>query len=631
MEKKVKILFKCLFTFILSLFIIMGVDRVEAAEVVQGKIVKTLESSQSDIMGTGSLSFTRKTAIDSENNTYIAYCIQPTVTFSKDASCTKTDTALPTSIRPKISYILSYYDRVDFTKKKHENANLSDKEYFITQMALWYLLRGCQTTGTYRCSATDWKAFNNFLFDFNTPSSSTYASVSNDVAIQIANIIKGTNTVATIPTASIKLNANNISFKRDGDYYVSSAISVTAVNINGGHTVSLLDAPSGTIVADGSGASRTKFGVNELFYVKVPTSAVSSVTNIKFSLKTDAQSNRIYDPYGYDCAGGAQDITIIKPRVIPVTDKVDFSLTVNSARISKVDLTSKDELPGAHLMVKDSDGNVIDEWISTKEPHYITDLKPGEYTLIETIAPDGYALSTEEQKFTITDGGDIPTIYMTNDKTKVSISKVSMTSNEELPGAHLVLKDSNDKVIEEWDSQGEPHVIYGLVKGEYYITETIAPDGYILSEETVKVVIKEDGTADPVVMKNEITRVEISKQDATTGKELAGAHLILKDSEDRIVEEWDSTEEVHVITGLLTEKEYTLIETIAPDGYEVNPESVKFTIQKDGTVDKVIMKNDRIPEQVPTGDILVTVISAIAVLGLGVGYYFYKKRSEVKI
>ncbi len=43
------------------------------------------------------------------------------------------------------------------------------------------------------------------------------------------------------------------------------------------------------------------------------------------------------------------------------------------------------------------------------------------------------------------------------------------------------------------------------------------------------------------------------------------------------------------------------------------------------------MKNDRIPEQVPTGDILVTVISAIAVLGLGVGYYFYKKRSEVKI
>ena len=109
----------------------MGVDRVDAVEVVQGKIVKTLESSQSDIMGTGSLSFTRKTAIDSENNTYIAYCIQPTVAFSKDASCTKTDTALPTSIRPKISYILSYYDRVDFTKKKHENANLSDKEYLL--------------------------------------------------------------------------------------------------------------------------------------------------------------------------------------------------------------------------------------------------------------------------------------------------------------------------------------------------------------------------------------------------------------------------------------------------------------------------------------------------------------------
>ena len=499
-------------------------------------------------------------------------------------------------------------------------------------MALWYLLRGCPTAGSnVNCSSSEWSGFNNFVFNFDSPSSSTYKGLSKDVAIQIANIVKGAKSVTSVPTASIKLNADNLSFKRDGNYYVSSSISVKAVNIDGGHTVSLESAPSGTIVTDSSGTSRTKFGVNEVFYVKVPTSAVSSVTNIKFSLKTDAVSNRIYDPYGYDCAGGAQDITIIKPRVIPVTDKIDFSLTVNSAKISKVDLTSMKELPGAHLMVKDSDGNVIDEWISTKEPHYITDLKPGEYTLIETIAPDGYALSTEEQKFTITDGGDIPTIYMTNDKTKVSISKVSMTSNEELPGAHLALKDSNGKLIEEWKSEGVPHVIYGLVKGEYYITETIAPDGYILSEETVKVVIKEDGTADPVVMKNEITRVEISKQDATTGKELAGAHLILKDSEDRIVEEWDSTEEVHVITGLLTEKEYTLIETIAPDGYEVNPESVKFTIQKDGTVDKVIMKNDRIPEQVPTGDILVTVISAIAVLGLGVGYYFYKKRSEVKI
>lgn len=631
MEKKVKILFKYLFTFILSLFIIMGVDRVEAAETVQGQKGKELRSYYADIMGTGDLRFTRKTAIEG-NNTYIAYCVQPTVNFTHDAICTRMNTAWSERLRSKISYILSYYDRVDFSQKKHLNEKLSDKEYFITQMALWYLLRDCETTGSgVNCRNQNWTTFNNFLFDFNTPKLSTYASVSNDVAIQIANIIKGTNTVATIPTASIKLNANNISFKRDGDYYVSSAISVTAVNIEGGHTVTLLNAPSGTIVTDGSGASRTKFGVNEIFYVKVPTSAVNSVTNIKFSLKTDAQSNRIYDPYAYDCAGDAQDITIIKPRVIPVTDKVDFSLTVNSARISKIDLTSKDELPGAHLMVKDSDGNVIDEWISTKEPHYITDLKPGEYTLIETIAPDGYALSTEEQKFTITDGGDIPTIYMTNDKTKVSISKVSMTSNEELPGAHLALKDSNGKLIEEWKSEGVPHVIYGLVKGEYYITETIAPDGYILSEETVKVVIKEDGTADPVVMKNEITRVEISKQDATTGKELAGAHLILKDSEDRIVEEWDSTEEIHVITGLLTEKEYTLIETIAPDGYEVNPESVKFTIQKDGTVDKVIMKNDRIPEQVPTGDILVTVISAIAVLGLGVGYYFYKKRSEVKI
>ena len=116
MEKKVKILFKYLFTFILSLFIIMGVDRVDAAETVQGQKGKELRSYYADIMGTGDLRFTRKTAIEG-NNTYIAYCVQPTVNFTHDAICTRMNTAWSERLRAKISYILSYYDRIDFSQK----------------------------------------------------------------------------------------------------------------------------------------------------------------------------------------------------------------------------------------------------------------------------------------------------------------------------------------------------------------------------------------------------------------------------------------------------------------------------------------------------------------------------------
>ena len=63
--------------------------------------------------------------------------------------------------------------------------------------------------------------------------------------------------------------------------------------------------------------------------------------------------------------------------------------------ISDFKITNKEELPGAHLVVKDYDGNVIDEWISTTTPHMMEELKPGIYTLNETIAPNGYILSDE--------------------------------------------------------------------------------------------------------------------------------------------------------------------------------------------------------------------------------------------
>ena len=52
---------------------------------------------------------------------------------------------------------------------------------------------------------------------------------------------------------------------------------------------------------------------------------------------------------------------------------------------------------GCDLTIKDYDGKVIDEWVSTTEPHMIEDLKPGIYTLNETIAPEGYILSDERE------------------------------------------------------------------------------------------------------------------------------------------------------------------------------------------------------------------------------------------
>lgn len=61
--------------------------------------------------------------------------------------------------------------------------------------------------------------------------------------------------------------------------------------------------------------------------------------------------------------------------------------------ISKKDLTTMEELPGADLTITDKDGKEIDRWVSTDTPHYIEKLPAGDYTLTEVKAPDGYAFA----------------------------------------------------------------------------------------------------------------------------------------------------------------------------------------------------------------------------------------------
>lgn len=82
-------------------------------------------------------------------------------------------------------------------------------------------------------------------------------------------------------------------------------------------------------------------------------------------------------------------------------------------RISKTDMVTDAELPGAKLTLKDSDGSVVDQWISEKTPHWIIGgLRPGQsYTLSEETAPDGYEIA-EEITFTVSETGEINRVTM---------------------------------------------------------------------------------------------------------------------------------------------------------------------------------------------------------------------------
>lgn len=95
-----------------------------------------------------------------------------------------------------------------------------------------------------------------------------------------------------------------------------------------------------------------------------------------------------YAPDGYVVASDVE-FEVTKNKETQKVEMIDKRVSV-----TKTDLTTSEELEGAELIVTDEDGNVIDQWISTKEPHYVVGLEENKtYTLTEITAPNGYEVA----------------------------------------------------------------------------------------------------------------------------------------------------------------------------------------------------------------------------------------------
>ena len=260
-------------------------------------------------------------------------------------------------------------------------------------------------------------------------------------------------------------------------------------------------------------------------------------------------------------------------------------------KISKVDITTSDEVEGAEMQIVDSNGTVVESWTSGPEPHYIEAalIAGATYTLVEAKAPtqDGYVPAASIQ-FTVEDDGKVQHVFMQDDYTKVSISKTDIATGAEVPGAHLQIVDGEGNVLAEWVTDGQPHYIERLPVGNLVLIETMAPteNGYVRAEN-VSFTVQPTGEIQRVEMKDDFTKVEISKKDITNGDELRGAHLRITDEEGSVVAEWDSDGQPRRIDRLQPGI-YTLTETAAPASYQL-AESIRFQVEESGRIQKVTM------------------------------------------
>ena len=374
-------------------------------------------------------------------------------------------------------------------------------------------------------------------------------------------------------------------------------------------------------------------------------------------------------------------------------EDVDETLVMKDKQVTISKSTvSGDEVTGALMQIKDEEGNVVDEWTSEGKVHYATGLVEGKkYTLHEDLAPTGLNLANdiefdvtyekENQKVTMVDTinevskvdekGQLlkgAEMTVTSNKTKNIIDKwtsgqhifditkdmkADLQKDGKSEGSYMDDEDSmvtysisknkgHDDYTLMFVKDGETtytnidldgnetrHMIQGLEAGEEYVLkETKTPDGYATFK--TQTFTAEEGKDTSLSMTDEDTKIEISKQDITTKKELEGAQLKVTDKDGKVIDEWTSGKEPHMIKNLTAGETYTLTEVIAPKGYKV-AESIQFTVKDTGVAQQVVMYDELLPIKVKTGDnthyeyYMMLAGLAVAVFGM---VYFRKKHAE---
>ncbi len=345
----------------------------------------------------------------------------------------------------------------------------------------------------------------------------------------------------------------------------------------------------------------------------------SQVKTVYATLKVDCDSsiNHIYR-YKPQTDTTLQDLIVGKNFTGSISKSVTFHYKSEKVyypvRVSKVDITNNKRIAGARLkIVEKSTGEVVEEWTSTEEEHITNRLISGvTYVLSETKAANKYILTTSTVEFTLSRDGTASPMEYTYDasgnrsanpsvviKNKaypvIKFRKTDYVTGNEVTGGTLVIKDSNDTVVEEWVTESTPKE-FALGPGTYTLEETVAPRNYIKSTEKITFSVDNQGNPSTTVvnMKNKpYPKVKISKQDISTSREVTGARLKLYNPITRYTYEWVSTStpyEIQIAPG-----SYILSEVVAPEGYIKTDETVTFNVDENGntTPRNIIMYNEQ--------------------------------------
>ncbi|MGN1181598.1 MAG: SpaA isopeptide-forming pilin-related protein [Faecalibacillus sp.] len=374
-------------------------------------------------------------------------------------------------------------------------------------------------------------------------------------------------------------------------------------------------------------------------------------------------------------------------------DKINQKIVMKdkAVQITKNDVNGE-SIIGAKMQILDTNGQVIDEWITNHQAHLASSLEEGKtYILHEDRSSNGYNVA-QDLKFTVSYDKKDQSIEMTDTMTMVFKTdengqylkgaklevvdlKTKQVVDSWISGQHLfdmtdqirielethnkvngILEENDSFVIYEITKNGDrddytlmlktnekvnyyhidlngnetAHLVQGLFSLQTYILREIsAPQGYARAKEQKFTVLSDQNIT--LSITNKMTKVIFHKQDMISKKALAGAKLTVIEKETgKVIDEWISTEDEHVIYGLEIDKTYLMVEKAAPENYH-KAKDIEFRVEDKDEMH--IYMYDKRKEVIKTGDhtylsgyVLALLGSLIMVIG---NVYFVKKKINV--
>ena len=232
---------------------------------------------------------------------------------------------------------------------------------------------------------------------------------------------------------------------------------------------------------------------------------------------------------------------------------------------------------------------VATDWTDDNGRIEFTGVLYGKYYVEELTAAKGYAIDAEEHHFEITreNAGDAQGLRLTDAQkgATLTVIKLDAEGHQRLEGAEFDVKKSDGTLVAHiaTDDLGEAR-IRDLAWGDYTVTETRAPKGFVLDAEPKSFTVGRDNADTGIEIRFDNARktgtVELTKTDAETGAPLAGAVYDLYATDGTLVRDDlpASGADGKIAVTDLDWGSYYFKERTAPVGYSVSSELVRFAV-----------------------------------------------------